>query len=78
MAGSSFDLNDALKFYLSDPTSIPTPEVDDTLADYENDPESLSGSAVGSVLDGIVDSVAENPDAISRPSHMDSLQFLLK
>ncbi|KAH6844782.1 non-SMC mitotic condensation complex subunit 1 [Chaetomium sp. MPI-CAGE-AT-0009] len=79
MDSVSFDINDALKHYMSDPASIPTPEADGALVDCENDPESLTDNAViNAVLNPIVDAVAENPDAITRSSIFDSLQFLLK
>ncbi|KAH7122942.1 armadillo-type protein [Dactylonectria macrodidyma] len=74
----NFDINDALKHYMSDPASIATPEADSALFDCENDPEGLTNPVVNSVLNPIVDAVADNPDAIMRASHMDSLQFLLK
>ncbi|KAF7943122.1 hypothetical protein EAE96_011064 [Botrytis aclada] len=74
----NFDINDALKHYMSDPATVPTPEADSNLVDCENDPESLTNALVNSVLNSIVDSVAENPDAITRSSSFDSLQFLLK
>lgn len=73
-----FDINDALKHYMSDPATISTPEADSNLVDCENDPESLTNSLINSVLNPIVDSVAENPDVITRSSSIDSLQFLLK
>ena len=75
---TDFDINDALKYYLSDPASVATPEADGTLLDCENDPESLTNSLVNGVLNPIVDSIAENPDALIRSSTFDSLQFLLK
>jgi len=75
----SFDINDALKHYMSDPASIPTPEADGALLDCENDPESLTdNSVVNGVLNPIVDAVAENPDAVMRSQIFDSIQFLLK
>ncbi|KAF7562950.1 hypothetical protein G7046_g1193 [Stylonectria norvegica] len=74
----NFDINDALKHYMSDPASIATPEADSSLFDCENDPEGLTNPVVNAVLNPIVDAVADNPDAIMRASHMDSLQFLLK
>ncbi len=75
----SFDINDALKHYMSDPAGIPTPEADGALVDCETDPESLAdNSIINGVLNPIVDAVAENPDAITRSSIFDSLQFLLK
>ena len=78
MATINFDINDALKDYMSDPTQIPTPEADSALLDCENDPESLTNQVLNPVLNPIVDAVADNPDAILRASNMDSLQFLLK
>ncbi|KAI4864471.1 condensin component [Hypoxylon rubiginosum] len=75
----SFDINDALKHYMSDPAGIATPEADGALVDCESDPESLSNiSLLNPVLNPIVDAVAENPDAIMRSAYFDSLQFLLK
>lgn len=73
-----FDINDALKHYMSDPASIATPEADSALFDCENDPEALTNPVVNSVLNPIIDAVADNPDAVMRASTMDSLQFLLK
>ncbi|KAK0736695.1 condensin-like protein [Apiosordaria backusii] len=79
MDNVSFDINDALKHYMSDPAAIPTPEADSALVDCENDPDSLADNAIiNGVLNPIVDAVAENPDAITRSSIFDSLQFLLK
>ncbi|CAM1503589.1 Fc.00g011800.m01.CDS01 [Cosmosporella sp. VM-42] len=78
MESINFDINDALKHYMSDPASIPTPEADSSLFDCENDPESLTNPVINPVLNPIVDAVADNPDAIMRASNMDSLQFLLK
>ncbi|KAK4199510.1 putative condensin complex subunit 1 [Triangularia verruculosa] len=79
MDNVNFDINDALKHYMSDPAAIPTPEADSTLVDCENDPDSLADNAIiNGVLNPIVDAVAENPDAITRSSIFDSLQFLLK
>jgi condensin complex subunit 1 len=73
-----FDINDSLKHYMSDPATVSTPEADSNLVDCENDPESLTNSLINTVLNPIVDSVAENPDTITRSSSFDSLQFLLK
>lgn len=73
-----FDINDSLKAYLSDPATVQTPEADPALVDCESDPESLTAQLVNSVLNPIVDAVAENPDAITSSSRFDSLQFLLK
>lgn len=74
----NFDINDVLKHYLSDPTTIATPEADGALIDCENDPESLSSNLINDVLNPIVDSIVENPEALTRSSIFDSLQFLLK
>lgn len=74
-----FDVNNALSHYLSDPSTVPTPEADSALQDCETDgPDSLTGSLVNSVLNPIVEAVAENPEALTRSSTFDSLQFLLK
>lgn len=73
-----FDINDALKHYLSDPATVSTPEADGALVDCENDPESLTGGLINSVLNPIVEAIAENPEALTRSSLFDSLQFLLK
>ncbi|KAK4160517.1 putative condensin complex subunit 1 [Cladorrhinum sp. PSN259] len=79
MDSVNFDINDALKHYMSDPAAIPTPEADSALVDCENEPESLTDNAiVNAVLNPIVDAIAENPDAITRSHVFDSLQFLLK
>jgi condensin complex subunit 1 len=73
-----FDINDALKLYLSDPHSISTPEAPSELLDCESDPDALDAALVNSVLNPVVDSVAENPEAITRRQNFDTLQFLLK
>ncbi|KAI0018899.1 condensin component [Xylariomycetidae sp. FL0641] len=79
MESINFDINDALKHYMSDPAAIATPEADSALVDCESDPEALSDiGLINSVLNPIVDAVAENPDAITRSAYFDSLQFLLK
>jgi condensin complex subunit 1 len=74
----NFDINDALKHYMSDPATIPTPEADGALFDCENDPESLTNSVINPVLNPIVDAVAENPEFITRSANFDSIQFMLK
>lgn len=73
-----FDINESLKHYLSDPASIQTPEASSELVDCENDPESLTSALVNGELNPVVDAVTENPDAITRNSYFDTLQFLLK
>lgn len=74
----NFDINEALKIYMSDPSVIPTVEADPALFDCENEPESLTNGVINPVLNPIIDAVAESPDAITRSAHFDSLQFLLK
>lgn len=74
----NFDINNALKEYLSDPAAIATPEASAELVDCENDPESLTAALINSALNPVVDSIAENPDAITRSYNFDTLQFLLK
>ncbi|CAG8224947.1 unnamed protein product [Penicillium salamii] len=73
-----FDINESLKFYLSDPITVPTPDADPELLDCESDPEQLSPPLIDSVLNPIVDAVAENPEALTKAAIFDSLQFLLK
>ncbi|KAJ5999194.1 hypothetical protein N7451_007004 [Penicillium sp. IBT 35674x] len=73
-----FDINESLKYYLSDPSSLPTLEADPELLDCESDPDQLSPALVDNVLNPIVDAVAENPEALTRSSVFDSLQYLLK
>lgn len=74
----NFDINDSLKHYLSDPSAIATPEAPSELVDCEHDPESLTAALINSELNPVVDAVAESPDAITRSSYFDTLQFLLK
>ncbi|KAH8645685.1 condensin component [Xylariales sp. PMI_506] len=74
----NFDINDALKHYMSDPAAIATPEADSSLVECESDPETLTNAVINPVLNAIVDAVAENPDFITRSAYFDSLQFLLK
>lgn len=78
MDNINFDINEALKLYMSDPATIPTPEADGSLFDCENEPGSLTNGVINPILNPIIDAVAENPDAITRSAHFDSLQFLLK
>ena len=73
-----FDINDALKHYLSDPATISTPDADDALIECENDPDSLSNGLINGILNPIVDSITDNPEALLKSSIFDSLQFLLK
>ncbi|KAJ5162438.1 hypothetical protein N7492_007830 [Penicillium capsulatum] len=73
-----FDINESLKYYLSDPASIPTPDADAELLDCETDPDQLSPTLIDNVLNPIVDAVAENPEGLTKSSLFDSLQFLLK
>lgn len=73
-----FDLNGALKRYKDDPATVPTPDADPTLVDCEHDPETLTSGLVNSVLNPIVDAIAESPDALANSSIFDSIQYLLK
>ena len=73
-----FDINESLKYYLSDPTSVPTVDADPELLDCETDPDQLSTALIDNVLNSIVDGVAESPEGLARSSFFDSLQFLLK
>ena len=74
-----FDINEAIKLYDSDPSSIPTPEAPQALQDCEDDLEALSSPAlINSELNPVVDAVAESPDAITRSAVFDTLLFLLK
>ena len=74
----AFDINEALKLYLNDPTSIQTPDADPELVDCENDPDSFNSQVINGALNPIVDSVAGNPEALTRSAYFDTLQFLLK
>ncbi|KAF2845177.1 hypothetical protein T440DRAFT_559124 [Plenodomus tracheiphilus IPT5] len=74
-----FDINEAIKLFDSDPALIPTPAAPQALQDCEDDPESLSSPGlINEELNPVVDAVAESPDAITRSSVFDTLQFLLK
>lgn len=73
-----FEINESLKFYLSDPSTLPTPEADPELLDCESNPDQLSPALIDNVLNPIVDAIAENPEGLTRSSFFDSLQFLLK
>lgn len=73
-----FNINDALKQYLEDPSIIPTPEAPSDLVDCEGDPEGLTSAVVNSALNPVVDAVAESPDAILRQGNFDTIAFLLK
>jgi len=74
-----FDINEAIKLFDSNPATIPTPEAPQALQECEDDAESLSSPAlINSELNPVVDAIAESPDAITRSSVFDTLQFLLK
>ncbi|KAB8254588.1 armadillo-type protein [Aspergillus pseudonomiae] len=75
---AQFDINESLKYYLSDPTSVPTADAEPELLECEADPDQLSTALIDNVLNPIVDAIAENPEGLARPSFFDSLQFLLK
>ena len=73
-----FNINNALKLYLSDPATIPTPEADAALQDSENDPDSFTPALINSALNPIVEAIAENVDALQKSAIFDSIQLLLK
>lgn len=74
-----FEINEWIRLFDSDPSTIQTPEAAQTLQECEDDAETLSSSGViNSALNPVVDAVAESPDAITRSSVFDTLQFLLK
>ncbi|KAF2157814.1 condensin complex component cnd1 [Myriangium duriaei CBS 260.36] len=73
-----FDINEALKRYKDDPATVNTPDAGPALIDCDHDPETLTAGIVNSVLNPIVDAVAENSDALARASIFDSIQYLLK
>ncbi|KAE8375314.1 armadillo-type protein [Aspergillus bertholletiae] len=75
---AQFDINESLKYYLSDPTSVPTTNAEPELLECEADPDQLSTVLIDNVLNSIVDAIAESPEGLARPSFFDSLQFLLK
>lgn len=75
---AAFDVDESLKLYLSDPSSIPTPEAEAAFLDYETDPEGIEIDHVNAVLDPIVDAITESSDAILQSSFLDSIQCLLK
>lgn len=73
-----FDINEALKLYLSDPTTIATPEADNVLQECESDPESLTPALINSVLNPIIEAIAASPESILQQSSFDSIRLLLK
>jgi condensin complex subunit 1 len=73
-----FDINESLKLYLSDATTIPTTDASSELLDCENDSDSLTPAVVDSALEPVIDSITENPEGLSRSVTFDTLQFLLK
>jgi len=75
----TFDINESLKQYLRDPSTIPTPDADPNLAECDtSDPDCFTNALIKSVLNPIIDAVAESPDAIAQSSHFDTIQCLLK
>ncbi|KAF1988786.1 condensin [Aulographum hederae CBS 113979] len=74
----NFDINESLRQYLSDPSTIATIEAPSDLLECEHDPENLTNALINSALNPAVDAVAENPEAITRNVNFDTLQFLLK
>ncbi|KAF1967505.1 hypothetical protein BU23DRAFT_542597 [Bimuria novae-zelandiae CBS 107.79] len=77
---ANFDVNEAIKHYDSDPAQIATPDAPRELQDFEHEPERLQeeGAVINAELNAVVDAVADSPEAITRSSNFDSLQFLLR
>lgn len=75
---TNFDLNAYLKHYHDDPNSVPCHDADQEFLEAEENPENLGLAQINQVLDPIIDSLAANPDAITRSSALDNLQCLLK
>jgi len=73
-----FDINESLKLYLNDPSTIPTPEAPNDLVECEQEPDALTPALINSCLNPVVDAVANSPDAITYSTYFDTLQFLLK
>lgn len=77
---ATFDVNEAIKNYDSDPATIATPDAPRDLQDFEHEPERLRDEAavLNSELNTVVDSIADSAEAITRSSNFDTLQFLLR
>lgn len=71
-----FDINEALKQYLSDPASVSTPDANPDIADADAD--SLEPSSLNEALEAVRDAIHENPDAVAQSSIFDTLQCVLK
>lgn len=71
-----FDINESLKLYLSDPTSISTPDAAPEIADTDGD--SLDAATLTEALQPVRDAIHENPDALMRNTCFDTLQCILK
>ena len=78
MSDSHFDLSEALTAYLDDPLSILTPEADPRLLDCENDADAFTPGTINGVFNGIIDAVAESPEAVLQSSNLQTIEFLLK
>lgn len=74
----AFDINDVLKYYLSDPASVPTPGANPDLFECESEPELFDSALVDRVLNAIIDAIAESPEGLMKETYFDSLQLLLK
>ena len=75
---TNFDLNAYLRYYHDDPNSVPCHDADQELLEAEENPGDLGLAQINQVLDPIIDSLATNPDAITRSSALDNLLCLLK
>lgn len=71
-----FDINEALKLYLSDPSSISTPDAAPEIADADSD--TLDATTLSEALQPIRDAIHENPDALNQGTFFDTLQCVLK
>lgn len=79
MAGAlSFDINEVLKAYLEDPQAILTPDADPALLDCENDSDAYNSGAFDDLLNSIAEALGDSPEAVLRPTNIDSLQFILR
>ena len=79
----TFDLNASLRLYHDrpgpdKPNAILCADADPELLEAEENPGLLTNTQITQILDPIVDSLADSPDAILRCSVLDNLQFLLK
>jgi condensin complex subunit 1 len=75
---TTFELRTALKQFHQNPTLIQCSGADQEFLNAEDNPQSLTNPQINRVLDSILDSLNNGPEAITRSSILDSIQFLLK